>query len=362
VERRLSFWALVAFALILGLLFVYMILPFLSSLFFAAVLALLAHPFHEKMARLLGGRRRAATLVSVFILLICLLALSLVIVVTGRELMLIGEELTESEIEIPQIGERLTNFVHRFFPGVEWIDLRNSFSQAVQSTTQEVFTRTRQFLSDIFTFAIGLAIMGLSLYYFLSEGPLLQKKLHQLSPLEVSEESILLDQFGRVCRGLVLGTLLCALAQAALLAVGLWIAGVERIWVLTGLTFLFSMIPFLGSAGVWVPVTGWLLWQGHYGSAVFLGIYGAAVVSTSDNLIRAHVLHGSAQIHPLLALISALGGLKLVGLWGIFLGPIVAAMFYALLKILHDRLKSEINPQEAQGEVKPEPLASVHQD
>ena len=54
-------------------------------------------------------------------------------------------------------------------------------------------------------------------------------------------------------------------------------------------------------------------------------------------------------MHPLLALVSALGGLKLVGLWGVFLGPIVAALFYTLLKVMDDRLES--NPDQESSEM-----------
>jgi predicted PurR-regulated permease PerM len=56
-----------------------------------------------------------------------------------------------------------------------------------------------------------------------------------------------------------------------------------------------------------------------------------------DNLLRAYVIHDSAQLHPLVALISVLGAIQVVGLWGILLGPVVASFFYALLKILRDR-------------------------
>jgi predicted PurR-regulated permease PerM len=137
----------------------------------------------------------------------------------------------------------------------------------------------------------------------------------------------------------ILGTLFCALMQSTLMGIGLVILRIEGIWILTGLTFLCSMIPLVGAAVVWVPLTLWLAATGDYSSAAFLGIYGAAVVSTSDNLVRAYVLHGQAGMHPLLAIISVIGALQLVGMWGVFLGPLIAALFYTLLKLLNARLQ-----------------------
>jgi predicted PurR-regulated permease PerM len=288
----------------------------------------------------LGGRRRAAAFVAVSVLLMCLIPSAVVLITIGREVMLAGRELSQTDLEDQPAVRRLVALVQTFFPQAEWEDMRASLARALETASQGVFDRTREFLSDVVTFSVGVAVMGLALYYFLAEGPVMLNRLHRLFPLEGQDEHALFDKFGRVCRGLVLGTLACAVAQAVLLAVGLLIAGVKGVWVLAGLTLLFSMIPFIGSAGVWVPVSAWLLWQGRFGAGIFLGIYGAAVVSTADNLIRAHVLHGAARIHPLLALVSALGGLQLVGLWGIFLGPIVAALFYTLVKVLHDRLET----------------------
>jgi len=349
VERRISFWALVVVALALGVLFFKVIQPFLAPLFFAAVLALLAHPFHQWTAGRLGGRRRAAAFVAAILLLICLVPIGIVLSVAGRQLMAAGRAFSQVDLEDHQAVQRLTTLTQRFFPEVGSKEMQDSIVRTIETTTRGIFDRTQDFVSDLLAFVVGLAVMGLALYYFLAEGPAMIQKLHRLSPLEGGEENLLFDKLGRVCRGLVLGTLVCAVAQAILLGIGLWIAGVGGVWILAGLTLLSSMVPFVGAAGVWVPVTGWLLWQGRYGAALFLGLYGGAVVSTSDNLIRAHVLHGSARIHPLLALVSALGGMKLVGLWGLFLGPIIAALFSTLVQVLHERLEAEISDS------KPEP-------
>jgi predicted PurR-regulated permease PerM len=69
-----------------------------------------------------------------------------------------------------------------------------------------------------------------------------------------------------------------------------------------------------------------------------MGIFGTVVISGSDNIIRAFALKGSTNLHPLIALISVLGALQVVGIWGVFIGPITAAFFYALLKILNTRI------------------------
>ena len=65
-------------------------------------------------------------------------------------------------------------------------------------------------------------------------------------------------------------------------------------------------------------------------AAIVLAVYGGAVVSVIDNVIKPMVLHGRSNLHPLLALLSILGGVKVLGPIGIFVGPMVVTFLYAL--------------------------------
>ena len=71
---------------------------------------------------------------------------------------------------------------------------------------------------------------------------------------------------------------------------------------------------------------------------MLLAIFGTAVVSTVDNIVKPVVLHGRSNLHPLLALLSVLGGIQVLGPIGIFVGPMVVAFLQTLLNLLHDEL------------------------
>jgi len=58
-----------------------------------------------------------------------------------------------------------------------------------------------------------------------------------------------------------------------------------------------------------------------------------------DNLIRTYILHTDVKLHPLLAFISVLGGVQAMGLWGIFIAPVVASCLHALILIVNSELK-----------------------
>ncbi len=103
---------------------------------------------------------------------------------------------------------------------------------------------------------------------------------------------------------------------------------------------VLAMVPFVGSLAVWAPVAIWLFVQGHTAAAIGLAIYGAAIVSTADNLIKPWVLHGQSNLHPLLALLSVLGGVTVLGPIGILVGPMLVAFLQALLTMLRKELDS----------------------
>ena len=80
----------------------------------------------------------------------------------------------------------------------------------------------------------------------------------------------------------VIGT---AAAQGLLALIGFWIAGVPGAIVLGILTFVLSLVP-MGPPLVWIPATAWLVWQGDYGFALFLGVWGMFVISGVDNILK----------------------------------------------------------------------------
>jgi predicted PurR-regulated permease PerM len=193
-------------------------------------------------------------------------------------------------------------------------------------------------MADLFMFVVGLAVMMLGVYYFLADHGKILGELERLSPLDPEDDRELCDSFVRVCRGVLLGNVLAAILQALLNGIGFTILRIETAWLLGFCTFFLSFVPFVGAGAVWSFVAIGLVLEQRYWSAGFLVAYGVLIVSSVDNLVRAFAIHGSAHIHPLVALVSILGAIQLLGLWGIVIGPVTAAFFYALLNILRKRL------------------------
>ncbi|PAY17405.1 permease [Rhodopirellula sp. SM50] len=188
--------------------------------------------------------------------------------------------------------------------------------------------------------AIGMLIMVISIYFFFVDGPAMVHTLMRLSPLDDAYELRLLGEFEKTSRAVVLASILSALVQGLLAAIAFFFCGFESFILLFMVTTVMALIPFLGAASVWVPCAIYLAAVDQsYGAAIFLAIYGAAVVSSIDNVIKAYVLHGHSELHPLVALLSVLGGVPVFGPIGILIGPMVVVFLQTLLEILNHELE-----------------------
>jgi len=126
------------------------------------------------------------------------------------------------------------------------------------------------------------------------------------------------------------------------------------------LTMVFAIVPFVGAAGVWIPTCaiiflfgenvfvkgGEATAGGDWPVALALAIYCAIVVSGIDNVIKPLVLHGQANLHPLLALLSILGGIQVLGPVGILVGPMLVSFLQALLAMFRKELECWEDPSQ----------------
>ena len=213
--------------------------------------------------------------------------------------------------------------------------------RSVRSFIQPRFLKVTNDLGGIILrVLLGLLIMIISVYFFFIDGPSMVRTLMRLSPLDDEYEMRLLVEFEKTSRAVVLASLLSALVQGILAAFGFWICGLQSIILLFMITTVMALVPFLGAASVWVPCALYLgAVEQRWGFAIMLAIWGAAVVSTIDNFIKAYVLQGHSELHPLIALLSVIGGVPVFGPIGILIGPMVVVFLQTLLEILNHELK-----------------------
>ena len=130
-----------------------------------------------------------------------------------------------------------------------------------------------------------------------------------------------------------IGIPLIMFGQALTAGLAYWLLGAGDPIIGGILTSFFGLIPVIGTAAVWLPLSINLLIGGYIWQGFVLIIYGALIISSIDNLVRMVFLKKKADVHPLITLFGVILGMSLFGFWGIIFGPLIISGFFLLVKI-----------------------------
>lgn len=406
VPRVVSLIVLLVVVLLIGVMFFRVMASFLVPLFLAAVLTVVFKPLHNWTLSKFEGRKQVSALATTLLIALLVVVPTAVLgwmayVETDRIVrvaiasaeaqaeadkssessakpeLILPDDTKASEADAPELEEQgeqsdpaswTEALMARFAPLTDWYheNVNSEFdpSKLAEQSARYAVKVGLVGVQSLLGFLLGASIMIFALYYFFADGPSILETLMHLSPLDDDYERELLQQFASVSRAVVLATLLAAIVQGLLAAVGYYFVleewtpaslvaqretlGTEvpddlkirpPLFLLMVLTMLLAIVPFIGATAVWVPVAFWVYFvQGDLWPAVGMAIYGFAVVSSIDNVIKPYVLHGQSNLHPLLALLSVLGGIQLLGPIGILVGPMLVAFMQALLQMLRKEL------------------------
>jgi predicted PurR-regulated permease PerM len=308
----------VLFALAL-FLFARIMAPFVVPLLLSGFVVVLFQPVHARLVRLLPRRpARSAALSTLLVFTLLFLPLSAVGYVAGREL-----------VEVAATGHVPESVMRHLKTELSLVDIQSALWGALSSGASLLGT----LLGAGATFVIHTVLMIICTYYFFLDGRRLLCELTELVPINARYTESFFKEFRDVAYAMVYGNTATAVIQGALGGVGLWLAGVQRplVWALA-MTVL-ALIPIGGTALVWAPAALFLWLTGRAADAVFLLAWGALVVSTADNLLRPRLCSTRLTLHPLLVFLSIFGGLAVVGAMGLLIGPLIASLLMAMIRI-----------------------------
>jgi predicted PurR-regulated permease PerM len=312
--------------------------PFITALAWAAILVFCTWPafrFLTDRLRLSPGWAAAVMVTAEFLLL----GLPLVLAApTGRADFDGISAWVEAAVAAgpPDVGAVLAAIplIGGFLAGW-WERIGLDFTGLVELLRPYMGRTAQAGLSLLLALLSGLAevLLAIFLAFFLyKDGPAIAAQSEALLKRLTGERARhMVELTGNVTRGVVYGLLGTAVVQGAMTSLGLWISGVPQA-VLLGVVAGFVSIFPVGAPLVWIPSALWLLTQGQTGWGVFLFLYGALGISSVDNFIRPWLISRGADLPFLLTLLGALGGVFAFGLIGLFLGPVVLAVGYSLLK------------------------------
>ncbi len=188
-------------------------------------------------------------------------------------------------------------------------------------------------LSETASALTNLVLAFFLLYFMLVDGRKMERKIQRFLPLR--EENI--DDVWDATRVMVIsnaiGIPVLALGQAVVAGISYWIFGVEAPLIWAIVTGIFSVLPVLGSAIVWLPLSLYLMVSNHLAEGIGLLVYSVVITASIDNVLRFTILKKLGDVHPVITVFGIMVGVPLFGFMGLIFGPLLISYLLLLIKI-----------------------------
>jgi predicted PurR-regulated permease PerM len=339
IAQRFFFLLLISAVLLLACV----VKPIAGALFLAAVLAGVLWPLHQRFSSLLRGRQALSAAV---------LTLGVVILVIGPVVAFAAFAIIEGEKGLTFLidtvrSDGMMGLLERLPSPMRHLVQQTAERLSVRGTDDLARTIRGQMSTHGGNAALALgatlsatgallfqaAMTLIALYFLLLQGKELVSWLDGLSPLKQGQTRELLTEFKRVSFAVILSTVITSAVQAAAALGGYWIAAVPHSLFFAGVTFFVAFVPAVGATSVCLVAALLVLATGHPYAALFLALWGLAVVGLVDNLIKPLLIHAGMHMNGAVVFFSLIGGLSAFGGVGLLLGPLVVALLLSLMRM-----------------------------
>jgi len=320
------------------------ILP-IAKIFFvpvivAAAFATLFFPLYRRVLAVMGKKRGLSSFICCLLIFLCLITPTYImvqlVVRQGVELYQSAEPVVKDIVTKGSNSEFLSQiqslpFIHKLQQSN--INIAVPLQEGIKTLMSVGTKAINKTSTGLFEFVFTIFVMFFTMFYFFRDGEILVKRIKYLVPIRADYEEMITSRFLLISRATVMVTVLIGVTQGTIGALALLIFGV-KLWLLWGfIMIILSLIPLMGAWIVLIPAGIIQIILGHTGQGIGIILTSLLFVSTVDNFIRPRLVGRGAKLHDLVIFFSSLGGIAVFGPLGFIVGPVIAALFVAVLDI-----------------------------
>ena len=304
--------------------------PYINVFIVSLVLAIMFRPMYRRLRDWLGGNSSLSAIISTLIAFAVLLG---PVAFVGTQ---IFNEARDLYISLARGGDIFNNFgirnleanIRSIAPHLD-VDLQTYAKQVVGWIVQNAGATISTATNLVFATFLSVIV----LYYLFKEGHRFRGLILRFSPLPNHYDEEIINKLNQTVNSIIRGSLVVALIQGTLTGVGFAIFGVPNPVLWGSIAAVAALLPGVGTSLVAIPAIIFLFVSGSTPQAIGLLIWAGTAVGLIDNLLGPKLIGARARIHPVLILISVLGGLRLFGPVGFLAGPLAVSFLLALLHI-----------------------------
>lgn len=324
--------------------FIYILLPFLIPVTLGGIWALAMNPLVAYFTN--KGYRRNLTLMALTSSLF-VIGVAPITIVFIRGVKAINIFLSEqSLILIKQNIEKRIYVILDHFSNVNDIDpyeIREKFDGLMTSLGSYIL----KFFSKLMAHIPDVILLGfisvLSFYFFLLSEDSIRKFFDKYFCFSKINGDRFIDILKSTCREIFFSNVVTAIIQASIVTAGAFFADIGDPFTIFICTFFFSFMPFIGAGPFAFFIALFAFLEQKTGAGITMMVV-AIISGVSDNFIRPYLTNlGTVKVHSFITFLAIIGGVLVMGLPGLFLGPLLALLTFGALPIILDDYFPERN-------------------
>ncbi|NWF52827.1 MAG: AI-2E family transporter [Nitrospirae bacterium] len=335
---RFYLFAVITLIILLGLLTYQILKPFLTPLAWAIVFSIVFYPVYVFILKYLKWKSIAAILTLSIILILILGPFSYLTYLLVIELKDLADYLEMDKLDalqsllqhpnIKTITDRILSILN-----LSEEELNKSIVENISKLGKEIVSKITKGATNVVTVSLDLIFMVFSIFFFLKDGPEFLSKVRDYMPFSEIQKDRLVKQIRDIIISTIYGGVAVSIVQGTIAGLAFFILGISTpvVWGLA--TSIASFVPLLGASSIWVPAAIYLFLNGEILKGFILAIIGIFGISLTDNILKPIIIGGRTKMPILVIFFSVLGGIKLLGLIGIIIGPLVIALFISVIEI-----------------------------
>lgn len=323
-------------------LFVWLLSPFVMSVFWAVVLAIVLYPLFTNLL----VRLKRPVLASLLTILIALVVIGVPLYYVGSQTAHEGfalyQYIASGGIDFKAITENPLVESTLLAFGIEPSNVVAEASAFIGKASGTIASEAFSIGAATASVLLNVAITLYLLFFFLKDGVAIARYFQRIIPFGDEREQLLFTRFTSTTRAVIKGTLIVSVVQGLIGTLLFLIAGVKSSVLWGVLMAFFAMIPAIGPFLIWLPIGLFLLVTGGVWQGVLILVGGALVIGSVDNILRPVLVGRDIEMPDALVLLAILGGIATFGIAGVIIGPVIGALFLSIWDLFGKDFSEEI--------------------
>lgn len=322
--------------LVLAVLAFLIVKPILTPIILGLCLAYIFSPLYNRLTKIVKSKNLSASIIIILNLLIILIPLILLLPAVGRQIFEVYNSIRNADLYQVLVKVIPSTMENQQFSAEITTAITNFQSQL----SGFVLVLLEKTITNIPQIIFGTIILLFTFFFALRESHRFREYFTVLFPFPKEYEDKFLRQFERITNSVLYGQFMVGVFQGIIAAIGYFLLGIPNALLLSILTAIVGVLPFVSPWLVWIPVDILLFITGETENAWALMIYGLFVINWIDTILSPRIVSFRAQLNPAIVLIGIIGGIYAFGIIGVLLGPLILSYLILLIEIYRDR-KSE---------------------